>query len=144
MMMIVLSINRLCIRWVVTSLTRVKAPTSLTHTVLGSSGAHPNQMKQVKMILKAQEVHFELHNSAHHRYEVDMTNDGHTSSTGAQGTLLWVCHLGACCSSYQLLICVVLSCGVESAPPELSESSLLASFDSNKHLNGTFYGGCPH
>ena len=75
-MMIVLSVNRLCIRWVVTSLTRVKAPTSLTHTVLGSSGAHPNQMKQVKMILKAQEVHFELHNSAQHRYEVDMTNDG--------------------------------------------------------------------
>ena len=75
------------------SLTRVWAPTSLTHTVLGSSGAHPNQMKQVKMILKAQEVHFELHNSAHHRNEVDMTNDGHTSSTGAQGTILWVCHL---------------------------------------------------
>ena len=99
MMMIVLSINRLCIRWVVTSLTQVKAPTSLTHTVLGSSGAHPNQMKQVKMILKAQEVHFEVHNSTQDRYEVDMTNDGHTSSTGAQGTLLWVCHLGACCSS---------------------------------------------
>ena len=59
------------------------------------------------MILKAQEVHFELHNSTQHRYEVDMTNDGHTSSTGAQGTLLWVCHLGACCSSYQHRICVV-------------------------------------
>ena len=101
-------------------------------------------MKQIKMILKAQEVHFELHNSAQDRYEVDMTNDGHTSSTGAQGTLLWVCHLGACRSSYQLRICVVLSCGVESGPPELSESSLLASFDSNKHLNGTFYVGCPH
>ena len=112
--------------------------------VLSRSGAHPNQMKQVKMILKAQEVHFELHNSTQHRYEVDMTNDGHTSSTGAQGTLLWVCHLGACCSSYQLRICVVLSCGVESAPPELSESSLLASFGSNKHLNETFYVGCPH
>ena len=105
-------------------------------------------MKQVKMILKAQEVptlvHFELHNSTQHRYEVDMTNDGHTSSTGAQGTLLWVCHLGACRSSYQLRICVVLSCGVESTPPELSESSLLVSFDSNKHLNETFYVGCLH
>ena len=104
MMMIVLSITRLCIRWVVTSLTWLYAPTNLTHTVLGSSGAHPNQMKQVKMILKAQEVHFELHNTTQHRYEVDMTNDGHTSSTGAQGTLLWVCHLGACRSSYQLRI----------------------------------------
>jgi len=108
MMMMVLSINRLCIRWVVTSLTRVDkviiSPHYLTHTVLGSSDAHPNQMKQVKMILKAQEVHFELHNSAQDRYEVDMTNDGHTSSTGAQGTLLWVCHLGACRSSYQLRI----------------------------------------
>ena len=100
MMMIVLSINRLCIRWMVTSLTPVEAPTSLTRTVLGSSGAHPNQMKQVKMILKAQEVHFELHNSTQHICEVDMTNDGHTSSTGAQGTLLWVCHLGACHSSF--------------------------------------------
>ena len=101
-------------------------------------------MKQVKMILKAQEVHFEVHNSTQDRYEVDMTNDGHTSSTGAQGTLLWVCHLGACRSSYQLRMCVVLSCGIESAPPELSESSLLASFDSNEHLNETFYVGCPH
>ena len=99
MMMIVLSINRLCIRWVVTSLTRVKAPTSLTHTVLGSSGAHPNQMKQIKMILKAQEAYFGTHNSAVHRYEDDMTNDGLTSNMGAQGTLLWVCHLGACHSS---------------------------------------------
>ena len=61
--------------------------------------------------------------------------------TGAQGTLLWVCHLGACRSSYQLRICVVLSCGVERTPPELSESSLLASFDSNKHLNQTFLRG---
>ena len=92
-------------------------------------------MKQVKMILKAQEVHFELHNSKQDRYEVDMTNDGHTSSTGAQGTLLWVCHLGACCSSYQLRICVVLSCGVESTLPKLSESSLLASFGSDERLN---------
>ena len=96
-------------------------------------------MKQVKMILKAQKVHFELHNSTQHRYKVDMTNDGHTSSTGAQGTLLWVCHLGACRSSYQLRICVVLSCGVERGPPELSESPLLASFDSNEHLDETFY-----
>ena len=103
-------------------------------------------MKQVKMILKAQEVHFELHNSAQDRYEVDKTNDGHTSSTGAQGTLrtFWVCYRGACRSSYQLRICVVLSCGVESGPPELSESSLLASFDSNEHLNKTFCVGCPH
>ena len=73
-----------------------------------------------------------------------MTNDGHISSVGAQGTLLWVCHLGAYRSSYQLRICAVFSCGVESGPPELSESSLLASFDSNKHLNETFYVGCPH
>ena len=66
------------------------------------------------MILKAQEVHFELHNSTQHRYEVGMTNDGHASSAGAQGTLLWVCHLGACRSSYQIRIYtgVVLSCGV--------------------------------
>ena len=63
------------------------------------SGAHPNQMKQVKMILKAQEVYFESHNSAVHRHEDDMTNNGLTSNMGAQGTLLWVCHLGACHSS---------------------------------------------
>ena len=94
------------------------------------------------MILKAQEIHFELHNSAQDRYEVDMTNDGHTSSTGAQGTLLWVCHLGAYLSSYQLRICVVLSCGLESGPSELSDSPLLASFDSNKPPYGTFYVGC--
>ena len=35
----------------------------------------------------------------------------------------------------------MLSCGVESTPPELSESSLLASFGSNEHLNEIFYGG---
>ena len=98
----------------------------------------------MKMILKAQEVYFESHNSAMHRYEDDMTNNGLTSDMGAQGTLLWVCHLGACCSPYRLRICVVLSCGVQSAPPELSESSLLASFDSNGHLNETFYVGWPH
>ena len=101
-------------------------------------------MKQVKMILKAQEVYFESHNSAMHRYEDDMTNNGLTSDMGAQGTLLWVCHLGACRSSCQLRICVVLSCGVERTPPELSESSLLVSFDSNKHLNETFDVGCLH
>ena len=63
MMMIILSINRLCIRWAVTSRTRVEATTNLTHTVFGSSGAYSNQMKREKMILKAQEVHFKLHNS---------------------------------------------------------------------------------
>ena len=78
------------------------------------------------MILKAQEVHFELHNSAQDRYEVDMTNDGHTSSTGAQGTLLWVCHLGACRSSYQLRICVVLFLvGLVSSPRGNGDMGLL-------------------
>ena len=63
-------------------------PTNLIRTVLSRSGAHPNQMKQVKMILKAQEMYFESHNSAMHMYEDGMTNDGHTSNMGAQGTLL--------------------------------------------------------
>ena len=34
----------------------------------------------MKMILKAQEVYFELHTSAVHRYEVVTTNDGQASS----------------------------------------------------------------
>ena len=40
------------------------------------SGAHPNQMKQLKMILKAQEVYFALHTSTVNKYEDDMTNGG--------------------------------------------------------------------
>ena len=76
MMTMVLSIHRLCIRWAVTSLTRVMGPTNLTRTVLCRSGAHPNQMKQMKMILKAQEVYFELNISALHRYGDDMTKGG--------------------------------------------------------------------
>ena len=56
-------------------------------------------MKQMKIILKAQEAYFGTHNSAVHRYEDDMTNNGLTSNMGAQGTLLWVCHLGAYHSS---------------------------------------------
>ena len=111
---------------------RQNCPTTLIRMVLSRSGAHPNQMKQLKMILKAQEVYFESHNSAMHRYEDDMTNNGLTSNMGAQGTLLWVCHLGAYRSSYQLRICVLLSCGVQSIPHELSESSLLASFGLNE------------
>ena len=114
---------------------RQDCPTTLIRMVLSRSGAHPNQMKQVKMILKAQEVYFESHNSAMHRYEDDMTNNGLTSDMGAQGTLLWVCHLGACCSSLNLRSCALLSCGIQSTPPELSESSLLASFGSNERLN---------
>ena len=92
-----------CIRWAVTTLYAGIGPTNLIRTVLSRSGAHPNQMKQVKMILKAQEVYFESHNSTVHRYEDGMTNDGHTNNMGAHGTLLWVCHLGACGSSLTLL-----------------------------------------
>ena len=99
------------------------------------SGAYSNQMKQVKMILKAQEDHFQLHNSTQHRYGVDMTNDRHQDGTpkvGCPGHPYYLCgHRSSC----QLRICAVLSCGVQSAPPELSESSLLASFGSDERLN---------
>ena len=40
------------------------------------SGAHPNQMKQLRMILKAQELYFALHTSTVNKYEDDMTNSG--------------------------------------------------------------------
>ena len=92
-------------------------------------------MKQVKMILKAQEAYFQLRNSTQLRYEVDMTNDRHQDGTpkvGCPGHPYYLCgHRSSC----QLRICAVLSCGVQSAPPELSESSLLASFGSDEHLN---------
>ena len=99
------------------------------------SGAHSNQMKQVKMILKAQEAYFQLHNSTQLRYEVDMTNDRHQDGTPKVGFPGHPCYLRGRRSSCQLRICAVLSCGVQSAPPELSESSLLASFGSDEHLN---------
>ena len=64
-----------------------------THTVLLVQGANPNQMKQIRKILKAQEVYFHLHTSALHTYEVDMTNDGqqsrhHGSGATALGVIL--------------------------------------------------------
>ena len=64
-----------------------------THTVLLVQGANPNQMKQIRKILKAQEVYFHLHTSALHRYEVDVTNDGqqsrhHGSGATALGVIL--------------------------------------------------------
>ena len=95
-MIMVFRVQRICIRWTVTSLYVGIGPTNLTRTVLSRSGAHPNQMKQVKMILKAQEVYFESNNSAVHRCEDIMTNGGLASNTGVQGTLLWVCHIGPC------------------------------------------------
>ena len=64
-----------------------------THTVLLVQGANSNQMKQIRMILKAQEVYFHLHTSALRRYEVDVTNDGqqsrhHGSGATALGVIL--------------------------------------------------------
>ena len=64
-----------------------------THTVLLVQGANPNQMKQIRKILKAQEVYFHLHTSSLHRYEVDVTNDGqqsrhHGSGATALGVIL--------------------------------------------------------
>ena len=41
----------------------------------------------MKMILKAQEVYFELHTSAVHRYEVVTTNDGQQDGTSKVGCL---------------------------------------------------------
>ena len=40
------------------------------------SGAHPNQMKQLRMILKAQEVYFALNTLTVNKYEDGMTNGG--------------------------------------------------------------------
>ena len=64
-----------------------------THTVLLVQGANPNQMKQIRKILKAQKVYFHLHTSDLHRYEVDVTNDGqksrhHGSGATALGVIL--------------------------------------------------------
>ena len=71
---------------------RPESPTA-THTVLLVQGANPNQMKQIRKILKAQEVYFHLHTSDLHTYEVDMTNDGqqsrhHGSGATALGVIL--------------------------------------------------------
>jgi len=49
------------------------------------SGAHPNQMKQLRMILKAQEVYFVLHTSTVHKYEDGMTNIGQEYGTHKAG-----------------------------------------------------------
>ena len=66
-------------------------PHGHTHTVLLVQGANPNQMKQTRKILKAQEVSFHLHTSAMHRYEYYMTNDGHQSRHhGLGGTAVGV------------------------------------------------------
>ena len=87
------------------------------------------------MILKAQEADFQLHNSTQDRYGVDMTNDRHQDGTpkvGCPGHPYYLCgHRSSC----QLRICPVLSREVQSAPPKLSESSLLASFGSDERLN---------
>ena len=92
-------------------------------------------MKQIKVNLKAQEAHFQLHKSTQHRYEVDRTNDRHRDGTpkvGCPGHPYYLCgHRSSC----QLRICAVLSCEVQSALLELSELSLLASFGSDEHLN---------
>ena len=64
-----------------------------------------------------------------------MTNDRHqdgTPNVGCPGHPYYLCGRRLSC---QLRICVVLSCAVQSAPPELSESSLLASFGSDERLN---------
>ena len=58
-----------------------------THHKRFRSGAHPNQMKQIKMILKAQEMYFELYTSAVHRYEDVTTNDGQQDGTPKLGCL---------------------------------------------------------
>ena len=68
-------------------------PPCPTHTVLLVQGANPNEMKQIRKILKAQKLYFYLHTSALHRYEVDMTNDGqqsghHGSGATALGVIL--------------------------------------------------------
>ena len=104
------------------------APTNFIFTVLCRSGAHPNQMKQLRMILKAQEVYFVLHTSTIHKYEDDMTNSGQQDGTGAEGNLLCGCHIAVRCSSCHLHTCGWLRCGVQSRPPGLSESSLVVSF----------------
>ena len=71
-----------------------------THTVLLVQGANPNQMKQIREILKAQKLYLYLHTSALHRYEVDMTNDGQQSGhhgSGATALGLWA---SSCCPSF--------------------------------------------
>ena len=90
------------------------------------------------MILKAQEVYFEPHTSAVHRYEDVTTNDGQQDGTlkvGCLGTRPLGRYLPARRSSHPLHICVRLRRVAQSSPPELSESSLFTSFGSDEHLN---------
>eukprot|EP00618_Florenciella_parvula_P027662 CAMPEP_0119471228 /NCGR_PEP_ID=MMETSP1344-20130328/3775_1 /TAXON_ID=236787 /ORGANISM="Florenciella parvula, Strain CCMP2471" /LENGTH=46 /DNA_ID= /DNA_START= /DNA_END= /DNA_ORIENTATION= len=42
-------------------------------------------MKQLRVILKAQEFYFVLHTSTIHKYEDSMTNSGQQDGTGAEG-----------------------------------------------------------
>jgi len=70
-------------------------------------------MKQIRKILKAQEVYFHAHTSALHRYEVDMMNDGQQSrhhDSDAKGT---GCHLAAHRSSHHIHICAQLREGMK-------------------------------
>ena len=99
------------------------------------SGAHPNQMKQSRMILKAQKVYFALGTSTVNKYDDGMTNSGQQYGTHKAGCPWHPCHVAARCSSCQLRICSQLWCGVQSRPPGRSESSSFASFGSDGHLN---------
>ena len=98
-------------------------------------GAHLNQMKQPRKILKAQEVYFALDTSTVNKYDDGMTNSGQQYGTHKAGCPWHPCHVAAHCSSCHLRICSQLRCRVQSRPPRLSESSSFASFGSDGRLN---------
>ena len=94
-------------------------------------------MKQLRVILKAQEAYFDLSTPIVHKYEGDMTNIGQQHGPHKAGCPRHQCHLAGRCSSCYLHTCGWLRCGVQSRAPGLSESPLVASFGSDGHLNDT-------
>ena len=69
------------------------------------SGAHPNRIKRIRMIPKAQEVYFEPHISTVHKYEDNATNSGQQYGTHKAGCPWHLCHIAARCSSCHLQVC---------------------------------------
>ena len=60
------------------------------------NGAHPNQKKQMKRILKAEDAYVMTHTSAVYQWEGGVTNDGSkvgTQRTDAEGIVLLGCHI---------------------------------------------------